>query len=291
MPEYDLATPTAPLASVEPQRTPWGFADMALAVGVIVLLTVLVSIPVAFIGNALAGDLDVEDDPEALTVVLIASLFLEAIILVAAAAFSIRKYRASWADLGLRLPARGLVSPLPLLRDILPGGGIDLMGRVYDRMPGWIRPGVALLKIVPFSMALVITGSFIVYGYFGLLSLAGLEPESDLQKQAFDNAGPLIVLGVLSLGFAPVVEEIFFRGFIFGGLRGRWGLRGAALASGLLFGLVHIGNPGSVYVVLPVALVGVLFAYGYAYTGSIATTIVAHFLFNLFSFAVGVATS
>ncbi len=97
---------------------------------------------------------------------------------------------------------------------------------------------------------------------------------------------PLIVLlGVLSLGLAPVMEETFFRGFLFGGLRGRWGFFLAALGSGFLFALAHV-DP---LVFIPFTAVGMLFAWGYVYSGSILASMVAHFLFNGVSFGLAVS--
>ena len=83
-----------------------------------------------------------------------------------------------------------------------------------------------------------------------------------------------------------MVEETFFRGFVFGGLSKRFSFLGAALMSGFLFALAH-GQPTTL---IPFTLVGMLFAAGYAYTGSLWTTIAAHFTFNLISFSITLAT-
>jgi membrane protease YdiL (CAAX protease family) len=61
---------------------------------------------------------------------------------------------------------------------------------------------------------------------------------------------------------------------------------GAALMSGFLFSLAH-GQPTTL---IPFTLVGMTFAAGYAYTGSLWTTIASHFTFNLISFTVALAT-
>jgi membrane protease YdiL (CAAX protease family) len=90
---------------------------------------------------------------------------------------------------------------------------------------------------------------------------------------------------------APLMEEVFFRGFIFGGLRDRWGWVFAAVVSGLLFGVAHIGNPGSLLVVAPIAGVGALFAWGYNWSGSLVGPIIAHLLFNTMSILAGLAAS
>ncbi len=233
-------------------RTPWGYADIAMAIGLVILGTIAVSVPAAIAASSVAGDVEIDEDAGALAVVLAASLVLEVVMIVAAGLFSLRRYRVPWADLGLRRPRRG----------------------------AWWLPA-----------ALVITALILVYAYFALLSLAGAEPGEAVPEKAFTNLAPLLLLAVLSLAFAPIAEEIFFRGFIFGGLRGRWGTPLAALASGLLFGLAHLGNPGSIYAIVPIAGVGALFAFGYAYSGSLLATIGAHFLFNLVMLIAGLATT
>lgn len=225
---------------------------MLKAIGIVILGMLVVSAPTALLASALADGSDIENDAAALTVVLGASFFLEIFLLGTAVYFSIGKYGSAWSDLGLRLPQRA----------------------------GWWLPP-----------ALVVAALFVLYAYFAVLSALGVEPDADIPEEAFQNVAPAATLAVLSLLFAPIMEETFFRGFIFGGLRQGWGTLSAALGSGLLFALAHIGNPGTFYVVPPIAAVGALFAWGYAYSGSILPVMAAHFLFNLFSFSVGLATS
>ncbi len=248
MSEYDLAAPVAPVASSEPQRTPWGFADVVMALGLPTGLLALGLITYIFSGSS-----DQVLTPSELTVTFVLGMAIEVTILLLAWNFSVRKYHASWADLGLRKPIRG----------------------------GWLFP-----------LGLVCLAFAVAYSYAILLQVLGVAVEGDIPKEAFDSTLPLILLALLSVGFAPLVEEIFFRGFVFGGLRGRWGTLGAAAGSGVIFGVFHAANPGGfLAVVPPVAVIGAIFAGGYAYSGSLFPTIVAHFLFNLFSFAVGVSVS
>lgn len=248
---YALAEPPeAPPAGTS--RVPWGLADMAKAIGIVILLTILISIPSALIADLVAGDRDFEDDAVALSIVLGLTIVLEGLMLWTAYRFSVHKYGLDFGALGLRRPARG----------------------------AWLMP-----------FGIVITSLVVMYIYFGLLSAFGAEPDTDLPEGVFDNAGPFLVLLVISVFVAPPVEEIFFRGFIFGGLRGRWGVILAAVASGILFGLAHVGNPGTFYLLPPIAAIGAIFAFGYVYTGSIIPGIVAHFLFNLLQVSIGLAAS
>lgn len=244
--------PTQPAGAGPPTlergRVPWGIADIAKAIGLVVIGIIVITIPAVAVAAAIADDVDVDEDAEALAIVLGAGLGLEIVILLSTVRFSVRKYRLPWADLGLRWPRRG----------------------------SWWLPVVLALVGLTFVVIFAV-----------IIDAAGADADSNVPDETFDNVAPLVLLAILSLAFAPIIEELFFRGFIFGGLRGRWGTLWAALASGLLFGLAHLGNPGTAYTIVPIAAVGALFALGYAYSGSLLATIGAHFLFNLSSLLVG----
>ena len=238
--------PAAPEGAV-----PWTLGDIGKAIGLVILVLIATSIPASLLALAIAGGDDIEGDPTALTVAFGASVFLELALLGTALHFSVRKYGTSIAALGLRPAQRG---------------GF------------WLSAGL--------GFGLMMAGLGVIAAYFGALSLVGIEPDTDLPEEAFQNAGPFVVLAVLSLLFAPLMEEIFFRGFVFGGLRARWGLLWAALASGLLFAVAHIGNPGTLYLIPPITVIGALFAWGYHYSGSLWAPLAAHFLFNSISLVI-----
>lgn len=257
MREYEIPQPAAYPVS-DQLGAPWTTLDMLKGIGVVILTLVVVSIVAAIVGLAIAGDVDeIENNATALTVVLAASIPFEIALALVAYQFSARKYGVSVSELGFRKPDNG-----------------------WDR-------GAAVGTILwgLFSVGLCGSGLLFMVLYFTALSGLGVDPDVDLPEEVFDNPGPIIVTAVLSIGFAPVMEETFFRGFIFGGLRRPWGIVLAALASGLLFGLAHLGNPGAFYVVPPIAIIGAIFAWGYAFSGSIYPAIAAHFIFNVISFA------
>jgi membrane protease YdiL (CAAX protease family) len=241
-------------AQAEPagQGAPWTLGDIAKAIGIVIGALIVFGTIAGLIAAAIAGDVDaIDDDPDALTVVLAASLPLEA-AMIGVSYFFAQKHGLSWAGLGLRKPERG---------------GL------------WLAP------------VLYAAGVLLVGAYSIVLDALGALPDSDLPDVVFDEITPMIVAGVLALVFAPIAEETFFRGFVFGGLNGKLQFWIAAAASGLLFGLAHVQNPGGFAIIPPIAGIGMIFAYGYYYSGSILPSIAAHFLFNLQAFAIQAATS
>src|SRR5574341_2492910 len=149
----------------------------------------------------------------------------ELLLLVPVWWLALHKYRVGWGTLGLR------------------SFTWEMLG---------LGCGLMLLAFV-FNLA---------YGLF--LALFGLRIQPDLIP-IFDQLSspwPLLVGGAL---VAPLVEEIFFRGFVFGGLCGRYGWRRAALVSAALFAVIHF-TPTAI---LPIFLLGCIFAYLYRRSGSL----------------------
>ncbi len=112
-----------------------------------------------------------------------------------------------------------------------------------------------------------------------LPGLSALQPHDNIPEGIFNHPETLPLAVFLTVVVAPVVEESFFRGFLFNGLRRLLGYSGAAALSGLLFAIVH-AQP---QLIIPFTVIGVLFSYAYYRTGTLWTNISAHFLFNLVS--------
>ena len=98
-------------------------------------------------------------------------------------------------------------------------------------------------------------------------------------KEDYQNVTDMVGLGgwaILSVVvFAPILEEILFRGLIFESCRERFGGGAAVLISALLFGLVH-GVPVQI---INAFVVGLIFGYIYLRTGSLLSVILLH-VFN-----------
>lgn len=173
-------------------------------------------------------------------VATLASALLEVVIVGAAWWFSIRKYRLRWADLGLRctLKARGLA---------LAVGGI--------------------------AAGLVCTA---IYGV--VLEAIGLRDTLPVPPLLQDGASTLVLaLGLtLAIVVAPLAEELFFRGFVFGGLQTRIGVRWGAFISASLFTVAHM-NP---MLFVPIFVMGLILTWVYMKSGSLLYPILAHLGYN-----------
>jgi membrane protease YdiL (CAAX protease family) len=94
-------------------------------------------------------------------------------------------------------------------------------------------------------------------------------------------AGMLILLAVV---FAPMSEELFFRGVLFRTVRDRHGFWPAALASAIPFGLVHyVPAPAIDALVLQLTMVGTGLGLAWIYErrGTIVAPMAAHLAFNV----------
>jgi len=83
---------------------------------------------------------------------------------------------------------------------------------------------------------------------------------------------PLFLAGVL----APFSEEILYRLFTFLPMKERWGFWGGAIASSMVFALMHF----NLYWLGEMIVVGVGLAFLYHSTGSLMSAIVAHSIIN-----------
>lgn len=93
--------------------------------------------------------------------------------------------------------------------------------------------------------------------------------------QAFSNPLVLALLFVSVVLVAPLAEELFYRGMLFGLLRRR-GFWVAAIASSILFGAAHL----SLTLFLPLALTGFGLAIIYERTRTLWAPTIAHAVFN-----------
>jgi hypothetical protein len=152
------------------------------------------------------------------------------------------------------------------------------------------RP-LALLGLRPFrpSALGIMLGTLVAYYIVaGLFASLVLKPDQEDIGGELGVGNPSIVIAVTAVLMivllAPVAEELFFRGFVFAGLRTRWSLWPAAITSGLIFGLVHA--PTGITTVVPLATLGFALCWLYDRTGSLWPCVIAHMINNGLALAV-----
>ena len=132
-------------------------------------------------------------------------------------------------------------------------------------------PRVKTVVITAGALGLSLAAT-IVYGVLvGLLDSDILSPPDISPDIAFPGLAAVFTFEALAVA-TPVLEEVFFRGFIFSGLAPRLGVGWALVASAAVFSFFHL----AIGVLLPIFITGLLFAWLYYRTGSLWPSIVAH---------------
>ncbi|MEJ0089689.1 MAG: tetratricopeptide repeat protein [Limisphaerales bacterium] len=136
-------------------------------------------------------------------------------------------------------------------------------------------------KVILLSLGFWILISLFNSGYVGLLTwITGkpvMQETMPLIKEAL-AANPLMaILAIVIVG--PMVEEILFRGLIYGALQRRLRVTGTILASSLLFALVHLQVIGFI----PLFCFGLLLGWCRWKTESVGLSMLIHGLNNGFS--------
>lgn len=168
------------------------------------------------------------------------------------------------------LPDRGLLSLLGLFF------GVGLLAVVVAVAP----LGRAALPALGFR---AVGWKPLVLGTLGTTALSvavsqlGIEPQGVKQAMniAREPAAFLITLFLLA-GLAPLVEELVFRGLLYGWLESRWGSGLAFVVSSLAFAAAHV-EPAHAVLVLPLGLMFGLLRWR---TRSLWPSLVAHMANN-----------
>ncbi|MFN8558905.1 MAG: type II CAAX endopeptidase family protein [Dehalococcoidia bacterium] len=262
--------PPAPMAPPEDRddlaRTPWGIIEIA---GAVLAVLFALSVTIVTAGIVLRFVLNIPfDDAESraggTALLVLAQVIVDLLAVGVAAVLSLGVHRRGPRAWGLR-----------------------------RQRP--IAPGLCLAVFVSCFIAVI------VYQYVtNLIGPDILKSESNVPESLFRHPAVLPLTVLLVVFVAPVAEEIFFRGFIFNGLRrqlgnvaaaliralgraeigdaGRraWGMWSAAVVSGFLFALIH----GHIGLIIPFTIIGMLFAWLVARTGSLWNAIAVHMAFN-----------
>lgn len=103
--------------------------------------------------------------------------------------------------------------------------------------------------------------------------------------ETFLRSDHMLLLTLFHVALVPAIcEEVLYRGYVMRAFQKSWGIWPAIIISGLLFGLYHV----QISNLLPLATLGMLFAYVTWVSESIYPAIVAHLVNNGGSVLVGV---
>jgi CAAX protease family protein len=177
-----------------------------------------------------------------------------------------------YSVLGLRVTSDGWVIVLALL------GGHFIALRLIDKRPWsdvWLDREAARPALL--ARGFLLGAIAIALPVLLLMAVGWMRP------QAAVNGSLLVAALRVSLLLLPAAfyEELATRGYLFAVLRDAWGWRPALLLMSLLFGLLHLRNPGaSVESVTLVILAGVFLGGVVIATKSLYAAWMAHFAWN-----------
>jgi membrane protease YdiL (CAAX protease family) len=173
---------------------------------------------------------------------------------------------------------------------------------IMPRAATWTELGLKPLPleyVVRMGLAAGLTGLVVIDIVGSLLSQVGLRPNQLEQFDFVKTEGPL-AFGLLLFAaavIAPFVEELFFRGFLFGILRRRQPLWVAYLLSSVLFTILHL-EPNRMNVEqmaglsVGIFILAIILAWVYQHTGSLFPGMIAHAVNNatglILFYAVGI---
>ena len=226
-------------AKNEPDLPPWGWRQVLIGIGIAIVALVAIET----IALPIATHWKTNSAPF-LLVDEIGSLAFELALFGIAAAYTVGAYHGGWGLLGWR-----------------------------PRRPGAWLPWTGIALAVAYVA---------LFAYIAVTQIPGLhwaQPQQNVPSDLFKHAQTIVPAILLTVVFAPICEESFFRGFIFNGLRRSLGTSNAAVASGLLFALAHFTPT----LFVPFTVIGVGFAYAYRRTGTLYANVAAHATFNLIS--------
>ncbi|MBQ6468998.1 MAG: HAD hydrolase-like protein [Lachnospiraceae bacterium] len=179
------------------------------------------------------------------------------------------------AALNMILSGIGSLVSIPVMFAIFKKDTLRMTGKKTslraEKKPGWFNALTALFMGFGISVTINIIIAVTPIGEW----MYEMNPDRYDMLSSLPPWGMFIVTCLL----APILEELLFRAVIFRRMRQFTGYMTAAFVSALLFGIVHF----DVVTGIAAFIIGVIMAMLYEYTGSIFTSMLFHFGFNLYS--------
>ena len=217
----------------------WGVPDLLRASVVIVFMSYILGLAESIIYKLLQLDIGIN------LRMMINTFFIDIVVVIAVLYFVALRSRDAITSLGLRTSS--------LFKNISSG----IAGYVF---------------ILPLLFAVLIFSVWI-------LNLLGYKPEPQPVFEVFmeEKRGGFLLFFVIFVSvLGPIIEEIFFRGFMYNAIKKHIGIIGAAFISASVFSLLHTNIVGF----FPIMILGLLLAYLYERTGSLVASMTVHVVHN-----------
>jgi len=144
------------------------------------------------------------------------------------------------------------------------------LGLVKTKIGHWLKVGIINGVILFFAVMLL----GIIINWFSPVEIKP-QPIAEIIMSASTKWEMLIPFIVASV-FAPISEELYFRGFLYPALRRKIGVRWGILVTSLIFGSLHF----DFIRMIPLAFGGMWLNWLYEKSGSLYAPIVAHSVWN-----------
>lgn len=186
----------------------------------------------------------------------------------------------AWRDFEADVAALGL----PLQQGLMMAGA---MRRGWWVGTGDLRAGLGWLPVRRRWLVVALVGGALLLDA-AQVGLSAVLPEvrDFLERASLEIAGPPAGGGAYVIWFAatvavgaPVAEEMFFRGWLWVGLRQRWGAWGTGLSTGAMFLLLH-GVGGEWRLLVALAPVTVMLSLAREFGGSVRASLAVHLVNN-----------
>ncbi|HET9914246.1 MAG TPA: type II CAAX endopeptidase family protein [Anaerolineales bacterium] len=204
------------------------------------------------------------------------------------------KFMDNWIAVGMLALISGalfIVAAQGVGTDIIQTAGILLIELVY-LLPvvlifAWRRVHWKVLGFGRFTLETMGIGCGLLIGAYSIiivhnviLYFLGVDTQGEEIMKIFAELESPVWFFIVGVVMAPIVEEVFFRGFLFQGFRQKYGWITAALLSSAIFAVAHM----DLVALIPTFILGVVLAYVYHRSNSVWPGVILHFLVNAMGF-------
>jgi CAAX protease family protein len=169
--------------------------------------------------------------------------------------------------------------------------GPRTLGLTFERLSSNVGFGLAA-GAVGFVVGPIIVGS-LAQLIVNMLSSGPVDAPQQLPFEGTPHWLALVITGFSVIVLAPISEELFFRGFLFQGLRRKLSFTGAGIVSAIIFGAAHVQAPfglGLLLLIPAITALGVILAWVFERRASLVPAMTAHALFNFVGFSLYLVT-